>query len=229
MIIASSSRWSAWTIALALLPSAAFAQRPAPVSPAPLPVEDARGYVEVNAQSAFGNVTSQSFGGEVGFRLRPNVQVFFELATARDVSTPDVGTAAQLIANSLSQGQSGVGFSVKSPATFGVGGARYLFPIPDSKLQPYVLGGLGAAKVTRNVKFTVNGTDVTANLAQLGVVLGGDLSGSITKPMITLGGGIVYPVWQRVIADFEFRYGRIFADDQGINLSRAGLGIGIRF
>jgi opacity protein-like surface antigen len=229
MIIASSSRLGAWTIALALLPSAAFAQRPAPVSPAPLAVDEPRGYIEVNAQSAFGNVTSQSFGGEVGIRLRPNVQVFFELATARDVSTPDLGPAAQLIANSLAQSQTAVGFSVKEPATFGVGGARYLFPIPDSKLQPYVLGGFGAAKVTRNVKFTVGGADVTPNLPQLGVVLGSDLSGSFTKPMITLGGGIVYPVWQRVIADFQFRYGRIFAEDQGINLSRAGLGIGIRF
>ncbi|HEY2904604.1 MAG TPA: hypothetical protein VGJ29_01810 [Vicinamibacterales bacterium] len=28
-----------------------------------------------------------------------------------------------------------------------------------------------------------------------------------------------------VIPDFQFRYGRIFAADQGINLSRAGLGI----
>jgi opacity protein-like surface antigen len=229
MIIASSCRLAAWTIVLALLPSTAFAQRTPPVTPTPLPGDEMRGYVELNAQSAFGNVTSQSFGGEVGIRVRPNVQAFFELATARDVATPSLGAAAQLIATSLAQTQSNVGYSVKEPATFGVVGGRYLFPMSDTKLQPYVLAGLGAAKVTRDVKFTVGGTDVTANLPQLGVVLGSDLSGSTTKAMITLGGGVVYPVWQRVIADFEFRYGRIFADDQGINLSRAGLGIGIRF
>ena len=212
--------------AFALLPAAAFAQPK--VAPAP-PPPDPRGYVELNAQSAFGNVTSQSFGGEVGIAIQQNLQVFFEIGAARDVSTPDLGAAAVLIANSLAQSQSNVGFSVKEPATFGIGGVRYLFPIADSKLQPYVLAGFGAAKVSRNVKFTVGGNDVTANLPQLGVVLGSDLSGSFTRPMMTLGGGIVYPVWQRVIADFQFRYGRIFAADQGINLSRAGLGIGVRF
>jgi len=223
---ARRTRLLTWTIALALLPAAAFAQ--AKVNPVP-PPPDPRGYVELNAQSAFGNVTSQSFGGEVGVTIQPNLQVFFEIGATRDVSTPELGAAATLIANSLAQSQSGVGFSVKEPATFGVGGVRYLFPIADSKLQPYVLGGFGAAKVSRNVKFTVGANDVTANLPQLGVVLGSDLSGSFTSPMLTLGGGIVYPVWQRVIADFQFRYGRIFAADQGINLSRAGLGVGIRF
>lgn len=186
-------------------------------------------FVGVTAQSAFGNVTSQSFGGEVGITVQQNLQVFFEIGSARDVSTPDLGAGAVLIASALSQTQSGVSFSVKEPATFGIGGVRYLFPIADSKLQPYVLGGFGAAKVTQNVKFTVGGNDVTANLSQLGVVLGSDLSGSFSRPMMTLGGGVVYPIWQRVIVDFQFRYGRIFAPDQGINLSRAGLGIGIRF
>ncbi len=216
----------AWTIAFALLPAASFAQ--ASAAPAP-PPPDPRGYVELNAQSAFGNVTSQSFGGEVGITVQQNLQVFFEIGSARDVSTPDLGAGAVLIASALSQTQSGVSFSVKEPATFGIGGVRYLFPIADSKLQPYVLGGFGAAKVTQNVKFTVGGNDVTANLSQLGVVLGSDLSGSFSRPMMTLGGGVVYPIWQRVIVDFQFRYGRIFAPDQGINLSRAGLGIGIRF
>jgi opacity protein-like surface antigen len=176
-------------------------------------------------------VTSQSFGGEVGVTIRPNVQVFFEIGSARDVATSDLGTAAQKIATSLSQIQSGVGFSVKEPATFGVGGVRYLIPMADTKLQPYILAGLGIAKVSRNVKFTVDGADVTANLSQpqYGIVLGGDLSGDFTRGMVTLGAGVVYPVWHQVIADFQFRYGRIFAPDQGINLSRAGIGIGIVF
>lgn len=222
-------RLGAWTLVFALLPAAALAQRRPPVSPAPLPADESKGYVEFVAQSAFGNVTSQSFGGEVGITIEPNIQVFFEFGSTRDVATSDLGTAAQLIANTLSQTQSNVGYSVKEPATFGVAGARYLFPIANSKLQPYVLAGLGFAKVSRNVRFTVGGTDVTANLAQYFIVLGSDLSGDSTRPMISLGGGVAYPVWQRVFADFQFRYGRIFAEDQGINVGRAGIGIGIRF
>jgi hypothetical protein len=33
----------------------------------------------------------------------------------------------------------------------------------------------------------------------------------------------------RLVLDLQFRYGRIFAEDGGINVSRAGVGIGVRF
>jgi opacity protein-like surface antigen len=83
--------------------------------------------------------------------------------------------------------------------------------------------------VKKDVSFTVNGADVTSTLPQLGVVLGTDLSGSETKPMLSLGVGVVWPVWQKLIVDFQYRYGRVFTSDQGLNLSRAGIGIGVRF
>jgi opacity protein-like surface antigen len=113
--------------------------------------------------------------------------------------------------------------------TFGAVGARFLIPVADSKVQPYVMAGGGIAKVSQNATFTVGGTDVTGNLAQFNIVLGSDLSGSFTKPMFVLGGGVTYPLWQQLIADFQFRFGRILAEDGGINVSRAGIGIGVRF
>jgi opacity protein-like surface antigen len=210
------------------LPAVATAQtRRSQPSAAPAEVE--KGYVEVDAQSAFGNVTSQSFGGEVGVTVWENVQIYAEGGVTRDVAPASLGAAAQLIAGALSQTQTNVGVSIKEPATFFVGGARYLIPVTGTRLQPYVLGGIGVAKLSRDVKFTVNGTDVTSNLAQLGVQLGTDLSGDSTKLMFTLGGGIAYPVWQRLVVDVQFRYGRILADDAGINLGRVGLGVGVRF
>jgi hypothetical protein len=36
-------------------------------------------------------------------------------------------------------------------------------------------------------------------------------------------------VWQRLVLDLHFRFGRIFAEDHGINVSRAGIGFGFRF
>ena len=50
----------------------------------------------VQLQSAFGNVTSQSYGGEVGVTVRPKLQVFVEGGMVRDVATAEIGTAAQL-------------------------------------------------------------------------------------------------------------------------------------
>jgi opacity protein-like surface antigen len=197
-------------------------------TPASAPDTD-RGYVEGVIQSAFGNVTSQSYGAELGVTIRPNLQVFVEAGMVRDVATPEISVAAQTIAGFLSQTQANVTFRVKEPVTFGVAGLKVIVPTAG-KLRPYVLGGVGLASVKQDVSFTVGGSDVTSNLAtQYGVQLGTDLSGSFSKPIIVVGAGAMWPAWQRLVVDVQFRFGRILAEDGGINVSRAGIGVGIRF
>jgi hypothetical protein len=86
------------------------------------------------------------------------------------------------------------------------------------------------ASVKQDVAFTVGGADVTSNLAgQYGVQLGSDLSGSFTKPMLVAGAGAMWPVWQRLVIDAQFRFGRVFTDEGGLNIGRAGIGVGVRF
>jgi opacity protein-like surface antigen len=210
-------------IGVMALPAAATAQTATPAG------EPERGYVQAVVQSAFGNVTSQSYGAEAGVTIRPNLQVFVEGGMVRDVSTSALGSGAQLIAGFLSQSQANVAFRVKEPVTFGAAGVKLIIPM-DSRLRPYVLGGAGLASVKQDVAFTVGGTDVTSNLpTQYGVQLGSDLSGSFTKPMIVAGAGAMWPVWQQLVVDVQFRFGRILAEDGGINVSRAGIGVGMRF
>ena len=186
-----------------------------------------KGYVEAVAQSAFGNVTSQSFGAELGFTVAPKVQVFVEAGFVRDTAASDLGASAQIIAGFLSQTQTGVAFSGKQPVGFGAGGIRYLIPA-SARFEPYVLAGVGVARVTKEVSFSVAGSDVTGTLPQYGVVLGTDLSGSESAAMMTLGVGVAWP-WQRLVVDLQYRYGRVFASEQGLNVNRAGVGIGFRF
>ena len=177
---------------------------------------------------------SQSYGVEVGYTISTGLQVFVEAGRIRDVATSDLGVSAPIIVAAVKQSLTDtgnpalVGYTVKEPVTFGIAGLRYLIPV-SSNWQPYVLGGFGVARYTKDVRFLVGGTDVTGNLAQYGVVLGSDLSGASTRPMLSLGLGVTWPVWQRVILDFQYRYGRIFADNQGINVNRVGVGIGFRF
>ena len=206
------------------LPCAASAQTP-PSASAPAPN---KGYVEVVAQSAFGNVTSQSFGGEFGVTVVPGVQVFVEAGQVNNVATAEISAAATTIAGYLSQTQANASYTVKEPMTFGVAGLKFNVPV-TGKLQPYVMGGGGVAKVKQNVTFSVGGTDVTNNLTPYGVVLGTDLSGTFTKPMAVVGVGVMWPAWQRLVIDLQYRYGRIFAEGQGINVSRAGVGFGVGF
>jgi hypothetical protein len=189
-----------------------------------------KGYAEIVLQSAFGNVTSQNYGAEFGVTIVEHLQVFAEVGQTRDVATPTLGTNAQRMAVYLSTVDPNASFSVKEPVIFGALGLRYLLPVPG-KVQPYLLGGFGIAKVTQNVKFFSGGTDVTANLQQSPyfTVLGTDLTGDFTKPMFVVGGGVSVPVWQRLVLDFQGRFGRILADDEAITVGRAGVGLGIRF
>jgi opacity protein-like surface antigen len=206
----------------------AHAQAP----PAAPPVVESKGYVEVFAQSAFGNVTSQAYGGEVGYTVHKNLQVFVEFGQVRNVAPPERGAAAQLIAGFLSQTQGNVSFSVKEPVTFGAGGVKYLIPMSRSRVEPYVLVGVGVAKVTKDVTFAVGSADVTGQLTSLGVQLGSDLSGEFKKPMVTLGGGVDWPFWRQVVVGLQFRFSHIGAEDEttsATNIGRAGAAVGIRF
>lgn len=187
------------------------------------------GYVEGVVQSAFGNVTSQSFGGEVGINLGRSLRVFIEAGRVRDAARSSLGPAAQIIASYLAGTQSGaVDFSVKQPVTFGLGGIRYVIPY-DEDIEPYVVAGVGVARDTRAVKFSVGGTDLTDTIGQYGVVLGTDLSGSSNSAMLSLGGGVVWHVASPFFVDLQYRFGRIFAEGNAFNVNRAGIGVGVRF
>jgi opacity protein-like surface antigen len=188
-----------------------------------------RGDIEGFAQSAFGNVTSQSYGVEFGATIKPTLQVYGEFGQIRDVADTTFTTSASTIANALAQVQSAaVGFTAKRPVVFGTGGIKYR-PATTMKVQPYVLGGFGFAQVKNDVTFTLGGTEATDSALAPYVTLGSDLSGSSTVPMLTLGAGATVPLWRTLVLDLQYRFGRLFTEDEGISTNRAGVGFGVRF
>jgi opacity protein-like surface antigen len=187
-----------------------------------------RGYAEVVAESAFSNVTSQSYGAEFGVTVQPALQVFGSFGNMRNVATAELSASTLTIAGALSQLQTGsVSFTAKEPATFFVGGVRYRFAVASTNLKPYVSGGVGIASVTKDVTFFINGSDASSTLPQY-VTLGTDVSGSESKLMFTLGGGVVWPAWRQLIVDLHYVYSHI-STDTAISVSRAGVGLGVRF
>jgi opacity protein-like surface antigen len=209
---------TAFVIGVLALSGVAYAQPPAPTA----------GYVEAVAQSAFGNVTSQSYGAEVGVTVLEPLQVFMEVGRVQNAAPSSLSDGALLIAGFLSQTQSAVAYSAQEPVTFVLFGVRYPFS-PFGKLEPYVLGGAGFGRATKKVTFVVAGTDITNTIANYGVVLGSDLTGQQTTGMLSFGGGVVWPVRQRIIVDLQYRFGRVLVSDGGINVNRVGLGLGVRF
>jgi opacity protein-like surface antigen len=193
------------------------------------PAPSRGGYVAAVGQSAFGNVTSQAFGAEVGVNLLERVQVFLEGSHVNDTAPASLGENAQAIANFLSSAQaSPASFQAKQPVSFVLAGVRVLGPRSGS-LQPYGLGGVGVARVSKNVTFALGGQDVTTTLTHYGVVLGSDLAGDETKPMIGFGGGVLWHQGPRFVVDLQYRYGRVLATGQGISINRAGVGLGLSF
>jgi opacity protein-like surface antigen len=184
---------------------------------------DSKGYAEAVAQSAFGNVTSQSYGGEIGVAIRPGLDVFVDSGRIRDSAPSTLSTSAETIAAGITAVAGNAAFHAKQPVTFGVAGLKYTVPTSSGTFGPYVLAGGGIAKVQRDVTFSTSAGDV----AQF-VTLGTDLSGSETKGMVSVGAGVVVPLYKRLILDLQYRFGRIFASE-GFNVNRAGVGIGVRF
>lgn len=201
--------------------AAAAAQAQTPTAP--------RSYVEGVAQGTFGNVTSQSFGVEFGRPLGETMQLFVEAGQMRNIGSTTAASGAQQIAAALGELQSEpVTFTAKEPTWFGLAGVRYPLALSHARLQPYLLGGAGIARVKKDVKFQFGGVDATSSLSDY-VSFGSDLADAETSPMLSLGGGVAVPVTQKLLVDVQYRYGRIFSSNAGINTNRAGVGFGFRF
>jgi hypothetical protein len=61
------------------------------------------------------------------------------------------------------------------------------------------------------------------------VTLGEDLTGTQNSPLLNVGAGVMWPAWQHLVVDFQFRVMRVFAEGEAMNIGRGGIGIGFRF
>lgn len=190
--------------------------------------DDGRFYVAGVAQSAFGPITSQSYGIEAGFEVAPGIDVVVEGGRVLDTTTDTLSASAAKIAGFLGSTQTGAGYSVQQPVVFGTAGLRYRFPTSGA-VQPYAIGGVGMARVEKDVQFRVNGTEVTDSLAQYGVTLGSDLYGHSTELTFTIGGGALWRPTGPLVIDLQYRYGWVGGEDETLSINRLGVGIGVRF
>src|SRR5215472_16795713 len=126
----------AWAASWTMLSGVAFAQ-------SPTAADESKGYAEVVAQSAFGNVTSQSFGGELGVTVKPGLQVYVDAGYVRDTTPSSLSASAQAIASAIGAQAGGSSYQVKQPVTFGVAGIKYLLPVDQSRFAPYLMAGGG--------------------------------------------------------------------------------------
>jgi len=205
---------------------------------APLAAQTGRGYIAgAGGFTVSSDTTSGQVMGEAGVRIAPHVLVFGELGQFHNLQPSDVLPAVDSTTSllSASQGLSVVGVA-RVPAWFSVGGVRYEVPI-QSHLSPYVLGGIGVARLDPTAQFTyasgtlpdgstpAPGTDVTSQLTTAGDFT---LPSASTAFMFTLGGGVAVPVASQWAIDVGYRFSRIDADTR-VNTQGVTFGVGYRF
>ncbi len=181
-------------------------------------------YAEFQTGLTAGSTVGALFGGEAGISTN-KFDLFFEGGKMLNTKSSTMDTAASTIAASLG---SNVTFDAKQPTNYFDIGIWYKVPA-TGRVQPYAGIGLGSAGVTRETKFFQNGTDITGQLPQMGVVLGGDLQGSERGFLFMLGGGARIGITGAFFADVSYRYGHISLSSESVNTNRIQFGVGAHF
>ena len=205
-------------------------------------IPEARGYVM--GLGGFSVSVGKSTGNsllEGGFRVAPHVMVFGNLGRYADLQG-ELQPTLDATTNALATNQGlGVTASGKLPATYGLGGVRLEMPI-GSHLMPYVLGGIGLARLrpTAQIMYSSGlmpdgstpdvGTDITTTIASAGVFT---TPAASTARLATVGGGVQVPFAQHWVVDAGYRYSRIAADTtlsaSPLNTNGMAFGFGYRF
>ena len=175
--------------------------------------------------------------GDAGVRIAPHLLVFGSFGQFHNLQPSAAQPAVDSTTASLAaaQGLSVVG-TARVPAWDGLGGLRYQVPM-QGRVSPYVLGGLGAARLTPTGSFTYTsgtlpdgttanaGDDVTDQLVTAGDFIAPPAS---TAFMFTLGGGVEVPVARHWAVDLGYRFSRVEAAAP-LNAQGATFGFGYRF
>jgi opacity protein-like surface antigen len=205
---------------------------------APLLAQTERGYVTgAGGFAVTTDTTSGNTMGEAGVRIAPHLLVFGDIGQFRNLQPSETQSAVDSTTASLAatQGLAVVG-TARVPAWYSVGGMRYEIPT-RSRLSPYLLAGLGFARLTPTAQFMYSsgtladgstpaaGADITTQL-----VTAGDFTAppASTAAMFTLGGGVEIPVARHWAVDAGYRFSRVTADTP-LNAQGATFGFGYRF
>jgi opacity protein-like surface antigen len=180
--------------------------------------------------------TSGNVLGEVGYHLAPKLAVFGSFGRFHNLQPSDLQAAVTTSTTAASNEGLVIAGEARVPAWYSVGGLRYDV-LTRRGFTPYVLGGVGLARLTPSAQFTYSsgtlpdgqtstaGTDVTTDLEGAGLFVQPPASNAL---MMTLGGGVAIPIARSLSADAAYRYSRINADTP-VNTQGLTFGVGYRF
>jgi opacity protein-like surface antigen len=185
------------------------------------PVPPQHGYVVGVGGLSATQVNSPFFGASAGFNLTPDLLLTVDVGRMQDVQADF--TKEDLA--SLDQGMTaGLGFpftsTIKMPTNYFTGGVRYILPL-RSTIRPYVSGSGGIAHMSPEINFAALGLDMTGILQsdpELQPYLATPFREE-TRPMATVGTGVVFTVVRHLTFDIGYKYSGIFVNKDYMQLN----------
>lgn len=212
-----------------VMAAAAAAARIPPPPPPPPDRQRFHGFVQGVGGLTFGSGGAPLLGGAVGLNVTPSVQVTFEVGRMWNIVPESLEIAAARAARSTEQliliitGRSAaIAFDAELPSEYGMGGVRYRAPM-RGRIGPYLSGHAGLARVQSDVRFTLDGTDITQSIVGVREV-------DVAERALIWGGGVGVTsiLSKRLVLDVGYRFLRI-ETTAPLNVNRAYAGLGVTF
>lgn len=222
---------AAFAAAALLLSQSVFAQTPAP---AQSQTQEHKSIMDGITVSVGGGVSfTKKTGGVVDGEIvtkeyYKNISFSLEGGWMSSVVSAHRIDSANAIATYLAQTQGQpASASVKVPAGYGAVNVRYRL-MTKPRYHVYALGGGGLSVTSPKSTFTLGGTDVTGSIAQYGVTVGKDLSGSTAGGLLNVGLGAIFPRGKWV-GDASYRFTSMFNGGTTTLVNRLNFAIGYTF
>jgi hypothetical protein len=156
----------------------------------------------------FGTATSSAIAGQVGVRISRDLFVIGEIGRMWDVTPSEVSDEIETGIDFLEQQGIPVNLEFRVPAFYGFGGIRWAQS--GRRVNPFVEGGVGFARLTGEVSGTIGGVNVDDFLEEFDSELGDFSSNEV---LIAFGGGANIRLTPSVSLDAGYRFTHIFVDD----------------
>lgn len=174
---------------------------------------------------AFGGVSFMSetggvFGGTVGVRVTPHVEVIGDVGRVTNILPRKIQRDLDAAARELG-GYFGAPVTIdgKAPCVYGFGGVR-LRRATAQRIALFIEAGAGVARGTASIAAEAGGVNVSRE-----VVTALRVKHSETQPLVALGGGVQVPLSGRLSLDLGYRFMRIFTDDPRIDTATMTAGL----
>lgn len=163
------------------------------------------------------------FGAGAGVTLDavPGLTVFGEIGKLSNVMTGDLQDIVDALVGVDESDEFDFEFDISLPTTFFVAGARYHVRT-NGPLGVFVEGGLGIGRVGLDVTLVVEGEDFTEELEDELRAQG--LLEPATEALFIIGGGVHWPVTERVDVTGGLRLNRVSAAD---GITKTALYVGL--